>query len=104
MRIAGSQSRAQKITFVGETKQRMIADLFEVTIKGRAFLVSVDGVFGGIDIYDEPPLVSAPKQGVGGSANGIFKGFQTLRCCENTILKTGECGLACPIFMLFAQS
>jgi hypothetical protein len=53
----------------------MIADLVEVTVKGCTLLVSVDGIFGGIYIDDEPPLVSAPKQGVDGSTDGIFKGF-----------------------------
>jgi hypothetical protein len=48
MRIAGSQSCAQKITFVGQTEQRVIADLTEVTVKGCTLLVSMDGIFGGI--------------------------------------------------------
>ena len=74
MRVSGSQSCAQEITFVGETEQGMIADLVEVTVEGCTLLVSVNGVFGGIYINDEPPFVSAPKQGVGRSANGIFKG------------------------------
>jgi hypothetical protein len=53
----------------------MIADLVEITVKGCTLLVSVDGIFGGIYIDDEPPFVSAPKEDVGGSADGIFKGF-----------------------------
>ena len=68
-------SCAQKITFVGQTEQGVIADLVEVTVKGCTLLVSVDGIFGGIYIDDEPPFVSASKEGVGGSADGILKGF-----------------------------
>ena len=75
MRVSGSTSCAQKITFVGQTEQGVIADLVEVTVKGCTLLVSVDGIFGGIYIDDEPPFVSAPKQGVGGSADGILMGF-----------------------------
>jgi hypothetical protein len=75
MRISGSQSCAQKITLIGQAKQWMEADLLEITVEGGTFLISVDGVFSGIYIDDEPPFVSAPEQGVGGSADGIFKGF-----------------------------
>jgi hypothetical protein len=53
----------------------MVAELLEVTVKGCTLLVSMDGIFGGIYIHDKPPFVSAPKQGVGGSTDGIFKGF-----------------------------
>jgi len=75
VRIAGSQPCGQKITFVGQTEQRMIASLVEVAVKGCTLLASVHGIFGGIYINDEPPFVSAPKQGVGRSGDGIFKGF-----------------------------
>ena len=75
MRISWSQPCAQKITFVGETKQRVIADLVEVTVERCSLLVSVDGVFGGINIDDESPFVSPSKQGVGGSAEAFFKGL-----------------------------
>jgi hypothetical protein len=75
MRIAGSQSRVQKITFAREAKQRMVAYLLKVAVKGRTFLVSVDGVFGGIHIDDEPPLVSAPKEGICGPAERFFEGL-----------------------------
>ena len=103
MRIAGSQSCAQKITFVGQTEQRVIADLVGITVKRCTLLVSVHGIFGGIYIDDEPPFVSAPKEGVGGPADGIFKGFQTLACCENLVLEPAECGLAGTAFMFFPQ-
>ncbi len=83
----GSQFCTQKVPFASEAKQRMIADLIEITVKGCTLLVSVDGVFSGIYIDDEPPFVSAPKEGVGGSADCIFEGFQTLACCENVVLK-----------------
>jgi hypothetical protein len=53
----------------------MIADLIEVTVESRTLLVSVDGIFGGIYVTDEPPFVSAPKQGVGRAADGIFEGL-----------------------------
>jgi hypothetical protein len=53
----------------------MIANLVEVTVEGCALLVSVNRVLGGIYINNEPPFVSAPKKGVGRSANAIFKGF-----------------------------
>jgi hypothetical protein len=72
MRISGSQSRAQKITFVGRAKQGMIADLVEVTVKGCTLLVSMDGVLGGIYIDYESSFVSASKQGVGASAERLF--------------------------------
>jgi hypothetical protein len=75
MRVSGSTSCAQKITLVGQTEQGVIADLVEITVKGCTLLVSVYGIFGGIYIDDEPPFVSAPKQGVGGSADGILMGF-----------------------------
>jgi len=65
MRVSGSQSCAQKITFVGQAKQRMVADLVEVAVKGCALLLSVDRVFSGINIDDEPPFVSTPKEGFG---------------------------------------
>jgi hypothetical protein len=45
----------------------MVADLLEVIVKGCTLLLSVNRVFGGIDINNEPPFVSAPKEGVGGS-------------------------------------
>jgi hypothetical protein len=66
-------------------------------------LLSVDRVFTGIDIDDESPFVSAPKEGVGRSAEHIFEGFQTLTRCEDVVLKATECGLAGPAIMLFAQ-
>jgi hypothetical protein len=75
MRIPRSQSCAQKIAFVRETKQRVMADLVEVTVKCGAFLISMDGIVCGIYVDYKPPFVSAPKQGVGGSTDGIFKGF-----------------------------
>jgi hypothetical protein len=103
VRIAGSQSCAQKITFVGQTEQRVIADLVGITVKRCTLLVSVHGIFGGIYIDDEPPFVSAPKEGVGGPADGIFKGFQTLACCENLVLEPAECGLAGAASMFFTQ-
>ena len=72
----------------------MVADLLEVTVKGCTLLVPVDGIFGGIYIDDEPPLVSAPKEGVGRSADHIFQGFQPLTSCEDVVLEARECGLA----------
>jgi len=75
MCIPRAQSRAQKITLVGHTEQRVIANLVEVSVKGCTLLISVDGIFGGIYIDYEPPFVAAPKQGVGGSTDGVFKGF-----------------------------
>jgi hypothetical protein len=53
----------------------MVANLFEVTVKGCPLLLSVDGVFSGININDEPPFVSTPKEGFGGSAERIFEGL-----------------------------
>ena len=63
----------------------MVADLLEVTVKGGAFLVQVDGIFGGICIDDEPPLVSAPKEGGGGSyLPGLSAPCRLLRCCSQS--------------------
>jgi hypothetical protein len=82
----------------------MLADLPEVTVKGCALLLSVDGVSTGIDIDDDEPLfVPAPKEGVGRSAEHIFEGFQTLTGCEDVVLKARECGLADPAVVLFSQ-
>jgi hypothetical protein len=53
----------------------MVADLLEVTVKGCTLLVPMDGIFGGIYIDDEPPFVSTPEEGFGGSAERIFEGF-----------------------------
>ncbi|MGA2402143.1 MAG: hypothetical protein ABSG91_10595 [Syntrophobacteraceae bacterium] len=75
MGVSGSKSCAQEISVAGEGKQRMVAELLEVTVEGCALLLSVNGVFGGIDIDNEPPFISAPKEGVGGSAQRIFEGF-----------------------------
>jgi len=72
MRVSGSQSCAQKNSIPGEAKQRTVADLLEATVEDFRLLVSVDGIFGGIYVNDEPPLVSAPKQGIGGSTDGVF--------------------------------
>jgi hypothetical protein len=74
MRIPRSQSCAQKIAFVREKKQRMIANPVEVTVKGRTLLVSMDGIFGGIYVDYKPPFISPSKQGVGTSAQRIFQG------------------------------
>lgn len=68
MHVSGSKPRAKKIAVAGETKQRMVANLIEVAFEGGALLLSMYGVFSGINIDDEPPFVSAPKKGVGGSA------------------------------------
>jgi hypothetical protein len=67
MRVSRSEFRAKKIPVAGEAKQRMVADLIEVTVKGFTLLLSVNRIFGGIDIDNEPPFVSAPKEGGGGS-------------------------------------
>jgi len=74
----------------------VIADPFKVTVKGCALLLSVDGVFTGIDTDGESPFVSSPKEGVGRSAEYIFEGFQTPTRCEDVVLKARECGLAGP--------
>jgi hypothetical protein len=74
MRVSRSKFCAQKISVAGEAKQGMVAELLEVTIEGRTLLLSVNGVFGGIDIDDEPPLVPAPKEGIGGLAERVFEG------------------------------
>src|SRR5208337_895145 len=81
----------------------MAADLLEVTVKDCILLVPVDGIFGGIYIDDEPPFASAPKEGVGRSADHIFQGFQPVTSCEDVVLKAREYGLAGPTFMLFTQ-
>ncbi len=73
MRVSRPKSCAQKVLTAGEAKQRMIADMIEVTVESCALLLSVDGVFTGIDIDDESPFVSAPKEGVGGSTERIFE-------------------------------
>jgi hypothetical protein len=104
MRISRPQFCTPKVPFVGEAKQRMVADLIEITVKGWTLLVSVGGISGGIDIDDEPPFVSAPKQGVGGSTDHIFQGFQPLTSCEDVVFKATQCGLAGSAFMLFSQS
>jgi hypothetical protein len=65
----------------------MVADLLEVTVKGCTLLLSVDWIFGGIYIDDEPPFVSAPKEGLGRSADHIFQGFQPLTSCEDVVLE-----------------
>ena len=76
------------------TEQRMIAHLLKAAIEGGALLFSVDGVFSGINIDDEPPFVSAPKEGAGRSADHIFQGFQPITSCEDVVLEARECGLA----------
>jgi hypothetical protein len=53
----------------------MVADLLEVAVEDCAFLISVNRVFGGININDEAPFVSTPKEGVGRSAERIFEGL-----------------------------
>jgi len=93
-----------EVSFAGEAKQRVMADPFKVTVKVCVFLLPVDGVFTGIDIDDESPFVSAPKEGVGSSAGHIFEGFQTFTRCEDVILKARECGLAHPIVLGGAQA
>jgi hypothetical protein len=103
MRVSGSEFCAKKIPVAGKAKQRMVADLLEVTVKGCTILLSVNRVFGGIDIDNEPPFVSAPKEGVGGSIENIFEGLQPLACCENLVLEPAECGLAGTAFMFFPQ-
>ena len=45
---------------------------------------------------DEPPFVSAPEKVVGGPAESIFEGLQTLTRREDVVLKARECGLAGP--------
>ena len=72
----------------------MIAHLLKAAIEGGALLFSVDGVFSGINIDDEPPFVSAPKEGAGRSADHIFQGFQPITSCEDVVLEARECGLA----------
>jgi hypothetical protein len=67
MRVSRSEFSAKKIPVAGEAKQRMVADLLEVTVEGCTLLLSVNRIFGRIDIDNEPPFVSAPKEGVGGS-------------------------------------
>ena len=81
----------------------MVADLLEVTVKGCALLLSVDGIFGGIYIDDEAPFVSAPKEGVGGSAERIFEGLEPLTRRENVVFKARQRGLAGSTLMLFPQ-
>jgi hypothetical protein len=81
----------------------VVADLLEVAVEGGTFLLPVDGVFCGIYIDNESSFVSAPKQGVGASVERIFEGLQPLTGCKHVVLKTAECGLACPILMLFPQ-
>ena len=81
----------------------MIADLLQVTVKGCTLLVSVNRIVSGIYIDYESSFVSASKQGVGASAKRIFEGLQHHSGCKYVVLKTAECGLACAIFMLFAQ-
>ena len=66
-------------------------------------MVLVDGIFGGIYIDDEPPFVSAPKEGVSRSADQVFQGFQPLTSCEDIVLKARERGLAGAAFMFFSQ-
>jgi hypothetical protein len=81
----------------------MVADLLEVTVKGSPLLLSVDRIFGGINIDDEPPFVSAPKEGVGGSAQRIFESFQALTRRKDLVLESAECGLPGSTLMLFPQ-
>ena len=103
MRVSGSQLCAQKISIAGEAKQGMVADLLEVTVEGCTLLLSVDGVFSGINIDDEPPFVSTPKEGFGGPAERIFEGLQSLTRREDLVLESAKCGLAGSVLMLFAQ-
>jgi hypothetical protein len=93
MRVSGSQFCAQKIPFAGEAKQKMVADLLKVAVEGGAFLISMDGVFSGIDIDYEMTFISPSKQGVGGSAEAFFEGLQPLTCREDLVLESAECGL-----------
>ena len=104
MRVSRSKFCAQKISVAGEAKQGMVAELLEVTIEGRTLLLSVNGVFGGIDIDDEPPFVPTSKECVGRSADHIFQGFQPFTSCEDVVFKATQCGLAGSAFMLFSQS
>jgi hypothetical protein len=104
MRVSGSQFCAQKIPFAGEEKQRVIADLFKVAVEDGAFLISMDGVFSGIDIDDEMTFVSPSKQGIGGSAEAFFEDLQPLTGREDLILESAECGLPGSAIKLFRQS
>ena len=81
----------------------MIADLLEVTVKGCTLLASVHGIFGGIYINDEPPFVSTPQEGFGGSAEHIFQSLEPLPGGENLALEPTECRLPGSAIMLFAQ-
>ena len=81
----------------------MVADLFEVSVEGCAFLLSVNGTFSGIYDDDEPPFVSTPKEDFGGPAGSTCEGFKALACWENLVLEQAECGLAGAAFMFLPQ-
>jgi hypothetical protein len=60
MRVSGSQFCTQKVPFAREAKQRMVTDLFKVAVKGCPLLLSVDGVFSGINFKKRGPLSFLP--------------------------------------------
>jgi len=54
------------------------------------------GVFSGIDIDDELPLVPVSKQSIGGPAESFFQSLQPLPDGEDIVLESAECGLPGP--------
>jgi hypothetical protein len=81
----------------------MVTDLLKVAVEGGALLLSMYGVFSGIDIDYESPLVPASKQSIGGPAESFFQSLQPLPGSEDVVLESAECGLPGSAIKLFPQ-
>jgi hypothetical protein len=94
----------QKLPFAGEVKQKVVTDLFKVVMEGGAFLISMDGVFSGIDIDYEMTFISPSMKSVGGSAEAFFEGLQPLTGLEDLILESAESLLPGSALVLFPRA
>jgi len=81
----------------------MVADQLKVAVEGGALLLSMYGVFSGVDIDDDSPLVPASKQSIGGPTESFFKSLQPLTSGEDVVFESANCGLPGSALMLFAQ-
>jgi hypothetical protein len=70
----------------------VIADLFKVAVEGSAFLLSMDGIFAGINIQDQSALVSAPKKSIGEAAQAGFEALDPILGGEDVVLKAAKPG------------
>jgi hypothetical protein len=87
----------------GEAKERMIAELLVVAVEGRTLLVAMNRIIGGINVQDEPLLVSTSEKGLATRGQARFEGFEPLIGCKNLIFKTAEGRLARGKVMRFSE-